>query len=149
MYTGRNKSFLSSLNASNSHSSNEGWKATLHLGPNNRFFNISGNAVLSQDSYGEDLDLEAKEQYTCGVSEDLLQDYVDSELDELTALRVDRHLVVCKRCELICRELTDLKKLASSLNQTMNIEENIHARLRTKLIEELNIDIDRSVEEEL
>jgi len=149
MYTDRNKSFLSTLIASNSEYSNEGWRATLGVKTNKRFSNVSGNTVLSQEFYEEDIELDAKEKFTCGVSEELLQDYVDSELDELTAHRVERHIDACKRCEVISKELIELKILAKSLNSTGSVSLDIHGRLRAKLMAELNIDIDMIAEEEL
>ncbi len=149
MYMDRNKSFLSTLNASNNVNSNEGWRATLNIGSNQRFFKISGNTVLSQDIYEEEKELVAKEQFCCGVSEELLQDYVDNELDELTAHRVERHVDVCKKCGPICKELIDLKSLARSLNDARPISPEIQSRLRSKLIVELNININSESEDDI
>ena len=147
MYTDRIKSFLSAQLASNMECGNLSYSSRNMGASGKRFFAVSGNLVLSQDFYGEEIDLEGSGQHTCGLSEELLQDFVDGELDELTAHRVERHVAACKRCEKICTETRELKKLSQSLSRDASVSGEIHHRLRNKLLEELNIDIDEISDE--
>jgi hypothetical protein len=147
MYTDRIKSFLSAQIASNIEYGNLSYASKDTRASRRGFWAVSGNVVLSQDFYGEEIDLEGSGQHTCGLSEELLQDFVDGELDELTAHRVERHVAACKRCEKICVETKELKNLSGSLNSNVSVPTDIHHRLRAKLIEELNIDIDKIPDE--
>jgi hypothetical protein len=147
MYTDRIKSFLSAQLASNIEYGNLGYASKDTRASHRGFRAVSGNVVLSQDFYEEEIDLEGSGQHTCGLSEELLQDYVDGELDELTAHRVERHVAACKRCEKICIETKELKTLSASLNSNLSAPTDIHHSLGDKLIEELNIDIDKIPDE--
>ncbi len=147
MYTDSNKAFISKFGASKN-DCNEGWQDTQNSEAAKGFFIISGNAVLSHDIYEEASELEAKEKYTCGVSEELLQDYVDCELDELTNHRLEKHLDSCKKCSTISNELEGLKNLAKTLNRSNIKNEEVHSRLRLRLLSELNVDIDSGIKDD-
>ena len=78
----------------------------------------------------------------CGLAEDILNDYVDCELDLSTRERVEEHLCTCTYCKETVNELMFLKASAgilSSNKKVLNI--GIKERLREALNNELGINL--------
>ncbi len=78
----------------------------------------------------------------CGLAEDILNDYVDCELDLSSRDRVEEHLCACKYCKETVNELLFLKASTGLLSNTkIDLDLGIKNRLRNALTKELGINL--------
>ncbi|HMO18682.1 MAG TPA: zf-HC2 domain-containing protein [Oligoflexia bacterium] len=79
---------------------------------------------------------------SCEQSENRIIELLDGELDQVTGMRVVKHVSECPECQRIMEEHQHLKEISSSLNSGFNKESNsgeVKKRLRSRLVNELGL----------
>jgi hypothetical protein len=78
----------------------------------------------------------------CDQSEELLMEFLDGDLDQVSQSRVEKHLSVCATCQEKLEEFKSLKIESRKISSEKFLSQEIKTRLRKRLSEELGLRLD-------
>jgi hypothetical protein len=107
----------------------------------------AGNTVLLRDTMvmeeiEELVDTTGSTDMACGLSEEVLLDFLDEELDQVSHSRVARHLAECTCCSALLEEFKNVKEISKKICSTPVPSDSIKSRLRDRLKSELGLKSD-------
>ncbi len=104
------------------------------------YFHV-GNVVLREMAMEEKEELVEKFNLhsNCDIRDEILLEYLDGELDQLTSSRVSRHIPDCPLCAERLEEFKVLSAKAQELSESKPLDRDIKSRLMKRLKSELGL----------
>jgi hypothetical protein len=103
-----------------------------------------GNLVMHEERQLEEQAEKVKSNNItdCNKSEELLLEFLDGELDQVSRSRLEKHLSLCTSCEEKLEEFKMLKVESKKISSDTFLSHDIKTRLRKRLREELGLTFD-------